>query len=82
MEITKKKITLKVYGEEIELRAPTALEAAEFADSVNEKAGLSTVDMIKKTQEFLASVGLPSKICLELELEHLQQIVEFITKKK
>lgn len=82
MEIVKKKIKITIYGQEIELAAPKALEAAAFIDSVSAEKKLSSIDMIKNTQSFLIKMGLPQEICEDLELEHLQQIVEFITKKK
>lgn len=81
MELIKTKISVKIYGVDYELEAPKALESAEFIDSIN-KEKLSNKDMISKTHAFLVKMGLPKAVCEDLELEHLNKLIEFITKKK
>jgi predicted glycosyltransferase len=81
MEIVKTKIKITVFGEEYNLSAPKAIEAAEFVDAIEEKK-LKSKDMVKLTTDFLEKMGLPKKVSEELELDSLKQIVEYITKKK
>jgi hypothetical protein len=81
MELVKTKINVKLYGKDYDLEAPKALEAAEFIDSVSGEKQTNT-EMISKTHAFLVKMGLPKKVCEDLELEHLNQLIEFITKKK
>lgn len=82
MEIVKTKIKVTIYGQEIELKAPKAIESADFIDEIGPEKKLSSKEMIVKTTDFLKKMGLPEEVCDDLELEHLQQLVEFITKKK
>lgn len=82
MEIVKTKIEVTIYNEKYQLSAPKSLEAAEFIDAISAENKLSNVEMIKKTQEFLVKMGLPQNICEDLELDHLNKLIEFITKKK
>jgi hypothetical protein len=82
MEIAKTNIEVSIYGEKYQLKAPKALEAAEFIDSINGEVKLSNKEMIIKTQEFVIGMGLPKSICEDLELDHLNKVIEFITKKK
>jgi hypothetical protein len=81
MELVKTKINVKLYGQDYALEAPKALEAAEFIDSVS-GAKLTNKEMITKTHNFLVKMGLPKEVCEDLELEHLNKLIEFITKKK
>lgn len=82
MDIAKTKISITVYGNNYKLSAPKALEAADFADSIDADKKLSNKEMILKTQEFLISMGLPKEVCEDLELDHLNKVIEYITKKK
>jgi hypothetical protein len=82
MEIVKTQIKVSVYGKDYELEAPKALEAAEFIDSIDAEKKLSNTEMISKTYGFLTKMGLPEDVCKSLELEHLNKLIEFITKKK
>lgn len=82
MEIVKTKIKVKVFEQEYNLAAPKAIEAAEFVDAVSPENKLKNSDMVQLTSGFLVKMGLPADVCAELELEHLQKLVEYITKKK
>ena len=81
MEIVKTKIKIKVFGEDYDLKAPKAIEAAEFVDSIEDKK-LNSKQMVELTTGFLIKMGLPKEVCEELELDNLKQVVEYITKKK
>ncbi len=82
MDIVKTKIEVTIYGEKFNLSQPKSLQAAEFIDSISEDKKLSNTEMIKKTQAFIVSMGLPEEVCDSLELDHLNQLIGFITKKK
>ena len=82
MEITKKKIEVTVYGVVYQLSAPKALESAEYVDSIGSDQKLTNSQMIVKTQSFLVSMGLPKDVCEDLELDNLNEVIEFITEKK
>jgi hypothetical protein len=82
MDLVKTKIEISIDGTKYQLKAPKALEAADFIDSINSEKKLSNKEMIVKTQEFLINMGLPKEICEDLELDHLNKVIEFITKKK
>jgi hypothetical protein len=82
MEIVKTKIEITIDGTKHLLKAAKAKDASNFADSVSADKKLSNGEMIEKTQSFLCSMGLPKDVCEDLELDHLNKVIEFITKKK
>ncbi len=80
MEILKSEIDLKIFGQDYKIKPPTAIVAAEFnkeISSLNDE-----VETIKKAIAFLDSLGLPSAVGEQLELHHLQKIIELIASKK
>ncbi len=81
MELVKTKIEITVYGQKYDLSAPTALQAAEFSDMTS-KQGISSVEMLKLTQEFIIKMGLPKEITEDLDLDNTKKLIEFITVKK
>lgn len=82
MQIAKTKIEIEIDGVKHSLKAPKALEAADFAASIADEKKLSAREMIFKTQQFLITMGLPKDVCEDLEIDHLNKVIEFISKKK
>lgn len=80
MEILKSQIELKVFGTDYKLTPPTALKSAEFKKEVS--ALTDEVDVVKKAIEFLVESGLSKDVCDQLELHHLERIIELIASKK
>lgn len=81
MELVKTKIEITVYGIKYDLSAPTALQVAEFSDATSKK-DISSVEMLKTTQEFITKMGLPKEITEDLDLDNIKKLIEFITVKK
>lgn len=69
----KTKIKVSLYGETYELHKPTVKDAEMFSQHGDvEQNGL------QYSKKFLAGLGLPEEISSEMELEHFQQLLDFV----
>ncbi len=80
MKLVKTVIELEVYGQTVSLKKPTYREAQEYRDALkklsdNEDAGSVMI-------EFLSKMGLPKEVFEQLELGHVNEIMEALTDTK
>lgn len=80
LEITESKIECKMFGDVVNLHAPSALNAAKFYEEL--KPLKSELDQVKKSIEFLVSCGMKQETAERLELHQLQKVIELIATKK
>jgi hypothetical protein len=80
MEILKTKIQVKIYGQDFELKPPTARKAIELSKAL--KGNEDDLVMFDISTQFLVDCGLPKETCEELELEHMLKVIEMMTSKK
>lgn len=73
------KLKLSIYGSEYELSKPTYGQAIALQESIRE-GGESKSMLIMK--EFLVSLGLKSEVIEQMELQHVLDLIEFISGKK
>lgn len=76
LELNKTTIPVKIYGQAFELRPVTVKERELFSkigDSSDQKV------MIENSMELLKSVGLSQEIVEQLELDHMAQIITYIS---
>jgi len=74
LEFNRSKLKLKVYGEEYELLFPTVKQSQDFAKEVKEVEGDD--DKSSKMFDFLEKLGLPKNVTEEMEVQHLEMVLE------
>lgn len=73
-------VKVKIYGEEFELKKPTVgqIEELESADLDKKKSDKGSV-VYNKITKLLDTLGLPESFSKEMEIEHLNQLLGYLT---
>lgn len=82
MQIVKRKLKVTIYEKEYELVIPSAMRSAEFSDEIESSKGLTNVQILGKTQDYIKEMGLPKDICEDLDIDNLKSLIEFVSDKK
>lgn len=70
------KLKLKLYGNEFELIKPTRKVAVEMQEKLSTDEGKAkSIDIIG---DLLVACGLPKEVCDDLQLDHMQLILEHL----
>lgn len=77
MEFKSRVLKFSFNGEMCSLNYPTVIKMKMYTDSLN-----GSSDSITPTLDFLVSLGLKKEIAEQLELEHLNKIIETLTDDK
>jgi catalase (peroxidase I) len=77
LELNSRKLEVKFNGEIFNLKFPTVKEMRLYSDGYD-KAD----DKTKVIVDFIASLGMPSDKCEQLEVEHLEMLLKELTSTK
>lgn len=80
MEITESKVSLKAFGQDLELHAPTARQAAKFYKEMKNVDDVE--EQIEKSIEFLVTCKMPAELAGKLELHQLENLISSLATKK
>lgn len=69
-------LKVRIYGEEYTLKKPTVKAIELYAIDID-KAG--TAEKFARAKTLLTGMGLKSEIVDDLEFDHLQELIEFLT---
>ena len=83
MELKLKKRVLKLEweGEKYEVAFPTYKQGKEYQSRI-EAFKEDTEKQAKEMEAYLQSLGLPEKVMMDMELEHIIQIIEILAGSK
>lgn len=77
MKFVKSVLSFDVYGKSVEVRFPTVKEVRLFQEKMKDKG-----DELTNTIEYLSVLGLPKEVAENMEMDHLQQIIESLISQK
>ena len=79
MELKRRELKLKLYGEDYVLSYPTVKMAQEFGKKLKEKGEEESMQL---AFELLDKLGLPISVCEEMEIDHVMQVIDQIMPSK
>lgn len=73
-------VRVKIYGEEFELRKPTVGQIEEIEEASSDaKTSKKGSKIYEKILGLLDTLGLPRDFAKEMEIDHLNQLMEHLT---
>lgn len=74
----KTKVKVKIYGQDFELHKPTVGQV-ESLQKLNMNESSDQAKVFEKICDFLNVLGLPKEFSQDMEIEHLTQLVNFLS---
>jgi hypothetical protein len=72
LKIEKTKVEIELYGEAYSLSRPTVRQSQDYGKKVKDASDQETSDLVI---DLLDSCGLPKKVTLDMEMEHLEMVI-------
>lgn len=79
IELKRKRFAFKIDGNVYELKSPTVSMVKDYTKKQKELEKAGEEDAIEGAIDFLARLGMPKEVAEELELEHLETVIEQVT---
>lgn len=73
MKLIRRELALDLYGKEYKISFPTVRQSQAYANSLNGKEDNESIGLLA---DFLDSLGIPKDVVLDMESEHLTQLVQ------
>lgn len=82
MKIERSVLKAEIYGTEYQIKLPTFKQTQAYSESLKGLGNDKETDASGAMRSFLEVLGLPGEIFDQLEVDHIVQIMDAITKKK
>lgn len=82
MKIERSVIDLEIYGTKCQLKAPTFKQYQQYSESLKALGNDKDTDASSSMKTFLEMLGLPEGIFEQLEVNHIVELMDAVTKKK
>jgi hypothetical protein len=82
VKIERSKIEIEIYGRQCTLKLPTFKQTQKYSENLKALGNDKDIDASQTMKEFLVELGLPGDLFDELEVGHIVEIMDLVTKKK
>ena len=80
LELVRKKLPVSIDGTIYELRAPTYGDSVEYENEL--KKAESTEQRAEVLFSYLTKLGLPADVAKTLEIDHITEIIQYVSAEK